>query len=97
MGVNEKQNRLPEETGRPASPDAERDPACERHYTVREIATLWKLSEDSVRRLFKDEPGVLSISPRQRSGKRAYATLRIPESVLERVHRKLSIVRILTR
>ena len=66
---------------------------AERHFTVDEIAQLWGLSADSVRRLFKDEPGVLAISPRQRRGKRAYVTLRIPSSVIERVHRKLSIVR----
>ncbi len=69
----------------------------ERHYTSGEIAQLWGLSKDSVRRLFKNEPGVLLISPRQRRGKRSYASLRIPASVLERVHRKLSLVRSLTK
>ena len=64
----------------------------EQHYTVGEVALMWKLSRDSVRRMFKDEPGVLAISPRQRRGKRAYVTLRIPQSVLELVHRKLLLV-----
>jgi len=69
-------------------------PICmEPHYTVEEIAQLWSLSKDSVRRLFKNEPGVLAVSPRQRRGKRAYVTLRIPSSVVERVHRQLSLVR----
>jgi hypothetical protein len=62
------------------------------YYSVGEIAALWKLSHDSVRRLFRYEPGVLAISLRQRRGKRAYVTLRIPQSVLERVHRKISLV-----
>jgi hypothetical protein len=63
------------------------------YYSVGEIAQMWKLSRDSVRRIFSDEPGVLAISPRQRRGKRAYVTLRIPASVVERVHRKMSLVR----
>ena len=68
-------------------------PICtEPHYTVEEIARLWSLSKDSVRRLFKNEPGVLAISPRRRRGKRAYVTLRIPLSVVERVHRKILVV-----
>ena len=67
------------------------------YYSVDEIAALWKLSRDSVRRLFKNEPGVLAISPRQRRGKRCYVTLRIPASVLERVHRKFSIVTVVTK
>ena len=55
----------------------------ERHYSVTEVAKLWALSRDSVRRLFRREPGVLVMGDR-------YVTLRIPESVLERVHRRLS-------
>jgi hypothetical protein len=55
----------------------------ERHYSVSEVATLWSLSRDSVRRIFRREPGVLVIGER-------YVTLRIPESVLERVHRRLT-------
>jgi hypothetical protein len=70
--------------------------AQQRHYSVQEVAVLWQLSKDSVRRLFKNEPGVLAISPRQRRGKRAYVTLRIPSSVVERVHRRLSLVKVLT-
>ena len=68
-------------------------PARERHYSVREVAATWQLSQDTIRRLFKNEPGVLVLSPRQRRGKRAYSTLRIPESVLQRVHKRCSLVR----
>ncbi len=67
--------------------------AEQRHYSVEEVAALWQLSKDSVRRLFRDELGVLVLSPRNRKGKRSYITLRIPASVLERVHRRLSIVK----
>ena len=31
----------------------------ERHYSVAELAGLWNLGADAVRRLFEDEPGVL--------------------------------------
>jgi hypothetical protein len=64
---------------------------AERHYTVAEIAQMWGLSQDFVRRLFEREPGVLVLGQeRTRYGKRRYRTLRIPESVVERVHRRLS-------
>jgi hypothetical protein len=33
--------------------------AFERHYTAKELAELWGLDESTVRRLFRDEPGVL--------------------------------------
>ncbi len=73
-------------------PDAVPLPAfAERHYAPVEIAKTWSLSADVVRRLFEREPGVLVVGGQTR-GKRRYATLRVPESVLERVHRRLSRV-----
>ena len=63
-------------------------PFAERHFTVAEIAAMWKLSEDMVRRLFEKEPGVLVIETARRY-KRRYRTLRVPESVVQRVHRKM--------
>ena len=62
----------------------------ERHYAVAEIAELWNLSSDKVRELFENEPGVLVIGERSPRHKRRYVTLRIPQKVLERVHRRLS-------
>ncbi len=63
---------------------------AERHYAVAEIAELWNLSPDKVRELFQNEPGVLVIGERSPRRKRRYVTLRIPQSVLERVHSRLS-------
>jgi len=63
---------------------------AERHYAVAEIAEMWNLSADKVRELFEDEPGVLVIGDRSPRRKRRYVTLRIPQSVLERVHSRLS-------
>ncbi len=61
----------------------------ERHYAVVEIAQLWNLSTDKVRELFQNEPGVLVIGERSPRHKRRYVTLRIPQSVLERVYSRL--------
>ena len=63
--------------------------AFENHYTVQEIAEKWHLSETVVRKLFCDEPGVLKIDAPERRFKRGYCSLRIPESVAERVHARL--------
>ena len=62
----------------------------ERHYAVTEIAEMWSLSTDKVRALFENEPGVLVIGERSPRYKRRYVTLRIPQTVLERVHSRLS-------
>lgn len=64
--------------------------ATERHYSVLEIADLWKLSPSAVRRLFQDEPGVLAIGEaRPKYGRRrGKVTLRIPQSVLDRVYKR---------
>ena len=63
----------------------------ERFYTIREIAKAWHLSEDAVRRLFKNEPGVLVFGTATKGSKRRYTTMRIPESVLQRVYRQYAI------
>ncbi len=65
------------------------DLANERHYSVIEIAELWALSEKTVRRIFEREPGVIHWGSEETLHKRGYRTLRVPETVLHRVHRKL--------
>ena len=68
-------------------------PATEKHVSVNELAFRWNLSPDTVRRMFENEPGVLVIGNGIRKyGRRRYVTLRIPESVAARVHRRLSRV-----
>lgn len=60
-----------------------------RIYTTRELSELWRLSENSIRRLFVDEVGVFVLgasNPKRR--RRAYCTLRIPEAVALRVWRQ---------
>ena len=59
--------------------------------TVSEVAERLKINDETVRRLFVNEPGVVVICfPRK--GKRVYRTLRIPESVLKRVLTRLTKV-----
>lgn len=58
--------------------------ALPRCYTVQEIADALKLSEETVRNLFQDRPGVVKISKGKRlRGKREYVTLRIPQAAFD--------------
>jgi hypothetical protein len=59
----------------------------EKHYAPSEIADAWGVSVDLIRDIFRKEPGVLALD---RTGKGKYITMRVPESVMERVHRRLS-------
>ena len=65
-------------------------PTFEPHLTVQQIAKMWNLSPDAIRSLFRGEPGVVQIK-KDRNGprRRRYISLRIPQSVAERVHRRL--------
>ena len=48
---------------------------------------MWNLSDDAVRRLFENEPGVLTLAGGG-SKRTTYKTLRIPEHVVARVYRR---------
>ena len=61
---------------------------AQKHYSPAEVAAMWGISLDSARKMFMSEPGVLVMGG-DGTGRR-YRTLRIPASVLERVHRRLS-------
>jgi hypothetical protein len=64
--------------------------AQEKHYSVDELATLWNLDPKSIRSLFRGEPGVLRFGRSAGTRlKRAYTTLRIPQSVMERVYLRM--------
>jgi len=71
------------------SPVGSIDLASEKHYSVIEIAKLWALSEKTVRKIFEREPGVIHWCTEEKLHKRGYRTLRVPETVFYRVHRKL--------
>jgi hypothetical protein len=65
------------------------NPAFERHYTVQEIAELWGYSRQTVSRIFRNESGVLKITNARSKNRRIHITLRVPESVLIRMHNRL--------
>jgi len=58
----------------------------ERHLSPNEIAEMWGLSSRTIRRIFQDEPGALKIGLTFRAKRGVHQTLRIPLSVVERVH-----------
>lgn len=57
-------------------------------YTPKELAVEWKLSVNSVRRLFQDEPGVFILGDCNPRGKRGYCTMRISEATALKVWRE---------
>jgi hypothetical protein len=45
--------------------------ALEKHYSVPELAKIWFLSENTVRRIFLEEPGVLKLPHKETRHKEA--------------------------
>lgn len=91
----------PRESSLPESPAAQSQVSAahcptitfEYHFTPAELGGRWNFSDTKIRRMFENEPGVMRVGePSRRLGrklKRSYYTLRIPESVAERVYRRL--------
>ena len=61
----------------------------DKHYTVAEVSESWALSKDTIRRIFLVEEGVLKIVRPGTRYKRSHTTLRIPDSVMRRVHARM--------
>lgn len=78
----------------PASQCAQESQMRERHYSPSELAEIWNLSSDTIRRVFENEPGVLIFENPVRASVRRFRTLRIPESVALRVYSRLTNCRI---
>jgi hypothetical protein len=64
--------------------------AMELHFSPADLAKKWGVSIETIRTIFREEPGVLKIGKPGTKFRRGYFTLRIPESIAERVHRRLS-------
>lgn len=62
----------------------------ELHYSPAQLAKSWGVDIETIRNLFRNEPGVLKIGDKNPKHKRPYVTLRIPESVALRLHRRLA-------
>jgi len=63
----------------------------EKHYSPQELAALWGYKPDFIRDLFRKERGVMAVSHPETMRKRRYTRIKIPESVAQRVHRKLRV------
>ena len=63
-----------------------RNQVGEKHFTPAELAEAWGVDVETIRNIFRDEPGVLKIS----NASKLRTTLRIPQDVAERVHRRLA-------
>lgn len=58
----------------------------EKHYRIGELARLWCLGRETVRKLVKDDPGVIKI----RLGRqKAHTIYSVPESAAQRIHTRL--------
>lgn len=67
--------------------------AMDQHYTPAELSKFWHYSQNTIRRIFAEEPGVLKItaaSPSRNPRRRRMVQLRIPARVAMRVHARLS-------
>jgi hypothetical protein len=65
-------------------------PVEQKHFSPTELAKIWGVSTETVRTIFRTEPGVLKLGKTGTNYRRGYVTLRIPQEVAERVHRRLS-------
>jgi hypothetical protein len=78
--------KLVEQTPKPAWVDD----GEQKILTVAQVAAIWQVSDDTVRRVFEDEPDVIKLGDENPRGKHRRITLRIPRKVMERVQRRLS-------
>jgi hypothetical protein len=58
----------------------------ERHYRVSDLARLWGLGRETVRKLVKDDPGVIKI---RMGRKKAHTVYRVPESAAQQIRTRL--------
>jgi hypothetical protein len=60
--------------------------AFEKHYRISDLARLWGLGRETVRRLIKDDPDVIKV---RMGRKKAHTIYSIPESAARRIHTRL--------
>ena len=58
----------------------------EKHYRIGELAHMWGLGRETVRKLVKDDPGVIKI---RMGRKKAHTIYSVPESAAQRIHTRL--------
>ena len=70
---------------------AARVTSMERHFTPAEIAEAWQLSVRTIVRMFENEPGVIAHQGTLGRHARRHRTLRIPQSIVDRVHQRRQV------
>jgi hypothetical protein len=60
--------------------------AFEKHYRVGDLARMWGLGRETVRKLVKDDPGVVKV---RMGRKKAHTIYSVPESAASRIHTRL--------
>jgi hypothetical protein len=67
-------------------------------FTPKELADRNKLDPSTIRKIFRDEPGVIRLNAERGTGRRkrrrSYATIRIPASVADRVFGRMTVAAI---
>jgi hypothetical protein len=58
----------------------------EKHYRVGELAEMWALGRETVRKLVASDPSVIKI---RMGPKKAHTTYSVPESAAQRIHTRL--------
>jgi len=58
----------------------------EKHYRISDLARLWGLGRETVRKLVKDDPGVVKV---RLGRKKAHTIYSVPESAAQRIHTRL--------
>ena len=61
----------------------------EKHYTPEALGKLWSFSGNTIREMFRNEPGVIKVDHRETRSKRNYCSMRIPASVAQKVYARL--------
>jgi hypothetical protein len=60
--------------------------AFEKHYRIGDLARTWGLGRETVRKLVKDDPGVIKI---RMGRKKSHTVYSVPESAAQRIHTRL--------
>lgn len=60
----------------------------EKHYRIGELARMWCLGRETVRKLVKDDPGVVKV---RMGRKHTHTIYSVPESAARRIHTRLMI------
>ncbi|HWO29843.1 MAG TPA: hypothetical protein VNO32_13700 [Candidatus Acidoferrum sp.] len=75
----------------PTKDDSSTGVENEKHFNLSELAAMWGLSVETIRKLFADDPGVVKMpSASGPKGRRRYRIFRIPSSAAARLHKRLS-------